>query len=353
MTQRHARIARALIDWFEENKRALPFRKTKDPYQIWISEIMAQQTRIAALIPYFERFVAQFPTVQALAQAEEEEVLKAWQGLGYYARARNLHKAAQKMVEECGGQVPSEPETLRKMPGIGAYTAGAILSIAYGKKEPAVDGNATRVFARIDEIYEDVLKPQTIRRVTDIIRDMMPDGQAGALTEAIMELGALVCLPQTPQCHSCPVAADCLARENGKTDVLPYRSGPKSKKEEQRLILLIQDEQGRLLMRKRSERLLHNLWEYVNLPEQTVEKALQTLGLEEKTRQEIGTARHVFTHIVWHMKGMWIRVKEAPAPEGYQWITEKEMDEKAVPTAFIKFTEWGKTHLWHTKPQQV
>ena len=353
MTQRHARIARALIDWFEENKRALPFRKTKDPYQIWISEIMAQQTRIAALIPYFERFVAQFPTVQALAQAEEEEVLKAWQGLGYYARARNLHKAAQKMVEECGGQVPSEPETLRKMPGIGAYTAGAILSIAYGKKEPAVDGNATRVFARIDEIYEDVLKPQTIRRVTDIIRDMMPDDQAGALTEAIMELGALVCLPQTPQCHICPVAADCLARKNGKTDVLPYRSGPKPKKEEQRLVLLIQDEQGRLLMRKRSERLLHNLWEYVNLPEQTVEKALQTLGLEEKTRQEIGTARHVFTHIVWHMKGMWIRVKEAPAPEGYQWITEKGMDEKAIPTAFIKFTEWGKTHLWHAKPQQV
>ncbi|MFR6344543.1 MAG: NUDIX domain-containing protein [Christensenellales bacterium] len=117
--------------------------------------------------------------------------------------------------------------------------------------------------------------------------------------------------------------------------------------------MLIQDEQGRLLMRKRSERLLHNLWEYVNLPEQPVEKALQTLDLEEKTRQEIGTARHVFTHIVWHMKGMWIRVKEAPAPEGYQWITEKEMDEKAVPTAFIKFTEWGKTHLWHTKPQQV
>ena len=119
------------------------------------------------------------------------------------------------------------------------------------------------------------------------------------------------------------------------------------------LVLLIQDEQGRLLMRKRSERLLHNLWEYVNLPEQTVEKALQTLGLEEKTRQEIGTARHVFTHIVWHMKGMWIRVKEAPAPEGYQWITEKGMDEKAIPTAFIKFTEWGKTHLWHAKPQQV
>ncbi|MFR4008932.1 MAG: A/G-specific adenine glycosylase [Christensenellales bacterium] len=221
-------FARALIDWFER-QTALPFRKKRIRIRFGSARLWPADENCCA-DPYFERFVAQFPTVQALAQAEEEEVLKAWQGLGYYARARNLHKAAQKMVEECGGKVPSEPETLRKMPGIGAYTAGAILSIAYGQKEPAVDGNATRVFARIDEIYEDVLKPQTIRRVTDIIRDMMPDGEAGALTEAIMELGALVCLPQTPQCHICPVAADCLARENGKTDVLPYRSGPKSQK---------------------------------------------------------------------------------------------------------------------------
>lgn len=146
MKDRYGRIAQSLIAWFEKNKRDLPFRRTKDPYQIWISEIMAQQTRIAALIPYFERFTKQFPTVEALAAAEEEEVLKAWQGLGYYARARNLHKAAQKMVAECGGKVPENPEQLRKMPGIGAYTAGAVLSIAYGQKEPAVDGNATRGF---------------------------------------------------------------------------------------------------------------------------------------------------------------------------------------------------------------
>lgn len=346
MKDRHARIAAALIEWFEANKRDLPFRRTRDPYQIWVSEIMAQQTRIAALIPYFERFTAQFPTVQALAEADEETVLKAWQGLGYYARARNLHKAAQKMVAECGGRVPDDPARLLQMPGIGAYTAGAILSIAYGQKQPAVDGNATRVFARIDEMYDDVLKPKTIRAVTDIIRAMMPDGQAGPLTEAIMELGALVCLPQTPQCLACPVAGDCKAYQKRLTDVLPYRSGPKPKREEARLVLLVQDEQGRLLMRKRSERLLHNLWEYVNLPAQPAAQALASLGLEKTGEIELGQARHVFTHIIWHMRGAYVTVKDEKAPEGYQWVERDKIEEKAVPAALVSFTQWGRAHLW-------
>lgn len=346
MKNRHARIAALLIEWFEANKRDLPFRKTRDPYQIWISEIMAQQTRIAALIPYFERFIAQFPTVEALAAADEETVLKAWQGLGYYARARNLHKAAQKMVSECGGKVPDDPAQLLKMPGIGAYTAGAILSIAYGQKQPAVDGNATRVFARIDEIYDDVLKPQTIRAVTDIIREMMPDGQAGPLTEAIMELGALVCLPQTPQCLLCPVAAECKAYQKRLTDVLPFRSGPKPKREEERVVLLVEDEKGRLLMRKRSERLLHNLWEYVNLPGQTVEQALACLGLKATDKTELGQAQHVFTHIIWHMRGAYVQVKNAEPPEGYQWVDKDKIEDKAVPAALAVYTRWGQAHLW-------
>lgn len=347
MKDRCGRIAQSLIAWFEKNKRDLPFRRTKDPYQIWISEIMAQQTRIAALIPYFERFTKQFPTVEALAAAEEEEVLKAWQGLGYYARARNLHKAAQKMVAECGGKVPENPEQLRKMPGIGAYTAGAVLSIAYGQKEPAVDGNATRVFARIEEIYEDVLKPQTIRQITDIIRDMMPDGQAGALTEAIMELGALVCLPQTPQCQVCPVRCECKAYQHGKTETLPFRSGPKPKKEEHRLILLAEDEQGRILMRKRSERLLHNLWEYVNLPVQPTQQALDALGLQMLEQREIGKAQHVFTHIIWHMQGVYAKVQNAPVPEDYEWVPKEEIETKALPTALSVFTKWGRKNLWN------
>ncbi|MFR7474397.1 MAG: hypothetical protein ACLUVV_07345 [Christensenellales bacterium] len=226
MKDRYGRIAQSLIAWFEKNKRDLPFRRTKDPYQIWISEIMAQQTRIAALIPYFERFTKQFPTVEALAAAEEEEVLKAWQGLGYYARARNLHKAAQKMVAECGGKVPENPEQLRKMPGIGAYTAGAVLSIAYGQKEPAVDGNATRVFARIEEIYEDVLKPQTIRQVTDIIRAMMPDGQGHLLKRLWSWAPSFLRITPVPVC---PVRRECKGMSI-KTEVLPFRSGPNRKR---------------------------------------------------------------------------------------------------------------------------
>lgn len=346
MKERYKEIAQSLIGWFEENKRDLPFRRTKDPYQIWVSEIMAQQTRIAALIPYFERFTKQFPTVQALAAAEEEEVLKAWQGLGYYARARNLHRAARKMVEECDGRVPDDPETLRKMPGIGAYTAGAVLSIAYGQKEPAVDGNATRVFARIEEIYEDVLKPKTIRQVTDLIREMMPEGQAGVLTEAIMELGALVCLPQTPQCRICPVCSACKAYLHGKTEILPFRSGPKPKKEEHRLILLVEDGLGRILMRKRSERLLHNLWEYINLPLQAPEQALDALGLQMQDQRKIGQAQHVFTHIIWHMQGIYAKVYNAPAPEDYEWVEKEEIEAKTLPTALAVFTRWGAKNLW-------
>ncbi len=346
MKERYERIAQELIAWFEKNKRDLPFRKTKDPYQIWISEIMAQQTRIAALIPYFERFTKQFPTVNALAAAEEEQVLKAWQGLGYYARARNLHKAAKKMVAECGGKVPNDPDQLRRMPGIGAYTAGAVLSIAYGQKVPAVDGNATRVFARIEEIYEDVLRPQTIRQVTNIIREMMPDGQAGKLTEAIMELGALVCLPQTPQCQVCPVRSECKAYEHGKTEVLPFRSGPKPKKEEQRLILLAEDEQGHILMRKRSERLLHNLWEYINMPMQTPEQALDALGMKMIEQREIAKAQHVFTHIIWYMQGVYAKVQNAPAPQGYEWVPKQGIESKAMPTALAVFTKWGRKNIW-------
>ncbi len=345
MNNRQQRIAQNLIQWFETNKRELPFRKTKDPYQIWISEIMAQQTRIAALIPYFERFIGLFPTVEALANAEEEAVLKAWQGLGYYARARNLHKAAQKMVEECGGRVPEDPVLLRKMPGIGDYTAGAILSIAYGQKEPAVDGNATRVFARVEEIYEDVLKPKTIAKVKQIIQEMMPNGQAGELTESIMELGALICLPQQPKCDQCPIYAECKAKENGKTDVLPYRSGPKPKKIEHRLIILAQDENQRILMRKRRERLLHNLWEYINVPMDQGQTVLHLLGLEVQSQQEIGSAQHVFTHIIWKMKGIYADVRGA-APEGYEWVEKEQIKEKAVPTALVAFTKWGEQHIW-------
>lgn len=250
------------------------------------------------------------------------------------------------MVEECGGRVPDDPILLRKMPGIGDYTAGAILSIAYGQKEPAVDGNATRVFARVEEIYEDVLKPKTIANVKQIIQEMMPDGQAGELTESIMELGALICLPQQPKCDQCPICEECKAKENGKTDVLPYRSGPKPKKIEHRLIILAQDENQRILMRKRRERLLHNLWEYINVPmDQEGQTVLHLLGLEVQSQQEIGSAQHVFTHIIWKMKGIYADVRGA-APEGYEWVEKEQIKEKAVPTALAVFTKWGEQHIW-------
>ncbi|WP_339060191.1 A/G-specific adenine glycosylase [Tepidibacillus marianensis] len=213
-----------LLQWYQEQKRDLPWRKVRDPYQIWVSEIMLQQTKVETAIPYFEKFIQQFPTLHDLAVAKEEEVLKAWEGLGYYSRARNLHQGVKEVNEKYGGEVPKLKEQILTVPGIGPYTAGAILSIAYGKTEPAVDGNVLRVFSRLFNSFEDVMKAKTKKSIEKEVAHLIPSDAASDFNQSIMELGATVCIPRSPKCSICPISYFCEARREGTQNLLPIKN---------------------------------------------------------------------------------------------------------------------------------
>ncbi len=249
--ERKAFYARELLAWYRRCKRDLPWRRSRDPYRIWVSEIMLQQTRVETVIPYYHRFMEQFPTIEALADAPEEQVLKAWEGLGYYSRARNLQAAAREVKEEYGGIVPDDPEAVRSLKGVGPYTSGAILSIAYERSEPAVDGNVMRVLSRFFLLTEDIAKPGTRVTIERLARSLIPEGAAGDFNQALMELGATVCTPKSPQCLTCPVMERCGARLEGRVDELPIKAKAKPPRPEARAAALVADESGRLLIRRR------------------------------------------------------------------------------------------------------
>ena len=221
-----------LLTWFDQNRRDLPWRegKPRNPYYVWVSEIMLQQTRTEAVKPYFESWKRRFPTIKALAEAEEADVLHAWQGLGYYSRARNLHKAAREIAEKYGGAIPEDKKDVRDLPGIGEYTAGAILSMAYGKHEAAVDGNVLRVYARLYGIESDILKSAGRKEITTLVEKTLP-ARAGDFNEALMDLGSEVCVPKHPKCEKCPLHGECAALRLGLENVLPIRTPKKKQKE--------------------------------------------------------------------------------------------------------------------------
>lgn len=221
-------FSRDLLAWYDLQKRDLPWRINRDPYRVWISEIMLQQTRVDTVKPYYRNFMEKFPTIQALAEAPEEDVLKAWEGLGYYSRARNLQTAAREVKANYGGVVPDTPKEIAKLKGVGSYTAGAILSIAYEKPEPAVDGNVMRVFSRLLYMEDDIAKPATRVKFEHLVRQTIPHDRAGDFNQALMELGALICLPRTPHCLTCPVFDYCLARKEGVQKELPVKGKAKS-----------------------------------------------------------------------------------------------------------------------------
>ena len=220
-----------LINWFSEEKRDLPWRKSRDPYKIWVSEVMLQQTRVDTVIPYFNRFMEQFPSIEALSNAEEEKILKAWEGLGYYSRARNLHSAVKEVHEKYGGKVPDDPKEISSLKGVGPYTAGAILSIAYGKPEPAVDGNVMRVLSRVLSIWDDIAKSSTRKIFEEAVRALISHDNPSYFNQALMELGALVCTPTSPSCLLCPVREHCYAFHDGEQEELPVKT--KGKKQRQ------------------------------------------------------------------------------------------------------------------------
>nr|WP_295971345.1 A/G-specific adenine glycosylase [uncultured Bacillus sp.] len=300
-----------LINWFMEEKRDLPWRQDRDPYKIWVSEIMLQQTRVDTVIPYFTRFIEQFPTVKALSEAEEENILKAWEGLGYYSRARNLHSAVKEVQEKYGGKVPEDPKEISSLKGVGPYTAGAILSIAYGKAEPAVDGNVMRVLSRILSIWEDIAKPATRKIFEKAVRQLISHDNPSYFNQALMELGAIVCTPSSPSCLLCPVREHCSAFHEGVQDELPVKIKNKKQRAVHLAAVVLQDERGRTLIHKRPENgLLANLWEFPNveihLPyrsegEQLQEYIRSEFGVEMQLGDMAGTIDHVFSHLTWNI----------------------------------------------------
>lgn len=336
-------ITKSLLDWYDKNKRDLPWRHAREPYAVWISEIMAQQTRITYLLSYYERFISRFPTAQLLAEAPEDDVLKVWEGLGYYARARNLQKAAQKIMSDFGGQLPRTKQELLTLPGIGEYTAGAILSIAYGIPVPAVDGNVLRVYSRMENIDEDILLPQTKKQAADFVAALMPADRAGCFTQALMELGALVCLPKSPICTDCPIAAFCIARAYGRQLELPQKAAKKPPQSLQKTILIIRNTEGQILMRQRTETLLSGLWEFFMLDsamtKSKVKKHLQELGVVVDSIQDMGASKHIFTHQIWQMTGYSCIVFGDFSPVGYQWIQKENIKNLAIPTAIRFYAE--------------
>ena len=324
----------ALLNWYDSHKRALPWRGARDAYAVLVSEIMLQQTRAAAVIPYYGRFMAELPTVFALAACDEERLLKLWEGLGYYSRARNLKKCAQAVVEQYGGRFPQTAEELKKLPGVGPYTAGAIASMAFHKPEPAVDGNVLRVMARLFEDGGNVTDQRVRDRWTRFLRTRMGD-RPGDLNQAFMDLGSLVCLPKSPLCESCPLAAFCGAREHGTQGNYPDRGEKKRKRQEDITVFAVRDGDSFLIRRRPDTGLLSGLYELPNRPghldQSEIGDALTALGVRPLGAWEIVQRQHVFTHVVWHMQVVRLNMERAEVP-GYAWYTGAE----PLPEAFLK-----------------
>jgi len=324
----------ALIEWYDGNKRTLPWRGAGDPYAVLVSEIMLQQTRAAAVIPYYGRFMAELPTVEALAACDEERLLKLWEGLGYYSRVRNLRRCAQVLVAEWGGAFPQTAAELRKLPGVGPYTAGAIASIAFGQPEPAVDGNVLRVMARLFEDGADVTDQRTRDRWTAFLRDRM-GSRPGDLNQAFMDLGSLVCLPKGPLCEACPLAAQCGAAAHGTWAQFPNRGEKKPKRQEALTVFVVKKGDSFLIRRRPERGLLSGLYELPNaagtLSRDEIGQALTALGIRPLGAWEVVRRQHIFTHVIWHMQVVRLSAQADQVP-GYGWYTGKE----PIPEAFLK-----------------
>ena len=326
------RIAASLpviCSWYKQNRRILPWRENATAYTIWISEIMLQQTRIEAVIPYYARFLREVPDIAALAALDEDTLLKLWEGLGYYSRARNLKKAAKTVMEQYGGELPGKAEELKKLPGIGAYTAGAIASIAYGEAEPAVDGNVLRVITRLLACSDDIKAAETRKKITSLLKNTYPAGEdAGLATEGLMELGEVKCLPNAvPVCDTCPLGDLCLAHISGKELCFPVKSGVKERRVENRTVFLLRCGEKYAIRKRPGSGLLANLWEFPNtegtLQEDNALLMAEDWGAEPVQILPCGNAKHIFTHVEWQMTGYHITCGQEA--EGFLWLLPEEI----------------------------
>ena len=331
-----------LLPWYREHRRELPWRQTKEPYPIWLSEIMLQQTRVEAVKGYYARFLAALPTVQALAACDDDTLHKLWEGLGYYSRVRNLKKAAQVIVERYDGEFPRAYSDVLALPGIGEYTAGAICSIAFDQPPPAVDGNVLRVFARLTDDPSPIDLPAVKARTRASLAAVYPK-EAGEFTQALMELGATLCGPnRKPECEHCPCREICLGFRNGTAEALPVKSPKKERRQEDRTVFIFRCD-GRYALEKRPEKgLLAGLWQFPNVPGHlTTAQALsqtEQMGLRPREILREVERKHIFTHIQWNMKGIYLEVSETAG--SYRWLSEQEIEaQAALPTAFRLFWE--------------
>ena len=367
-----SQLVMPLQSWFENNARVLPWREKPRAYYVWISEIMLQQTRVEAVKPYFDRFIRELPDVKALAECPEDKLLKLWEGLGYYNRVRNLKIAANQIMEEYDGIIPSEYENLLKLKGIGHYTAGAISSIAYGKRVPAVDGNVLRVICRVTADDSDIMKQGTKNRIEERLFQIMNDVQDGktdvnpsVFNQALMELGATVCVPNgAPHCERCPWYELCEARKQDRISKLPVKTKAKARRIEEKTVLIIKDGEQLALHKRAENGLLAGLYELPNVEGHLTEEALldyvKSNGYEPIRIQPLCDAKHIFSHVEWHMKGYVVYISsremskklcgnhttkecEAGRNAGENWFfvdVEETRQKYAIPSAFSKFAEY-------------
>lgn len=363
VNERLTKMVSPLLQWYDSHARILPWRENPEPYAVWISEIMLQQTRVEAVKPYFDRWMKKFPDLSSLANATEDDVLKLWEGLGYYSRVRNIHKTAKFVMENYGGSLPSSFSGLLALPGIGVYTAGAIGSIAFQLPVPCVDGNVLRVVARLTANTSDISTTIAKKQFTDWVTAMIPKERPGDFNQAMMELGATVCLPNgLPKCEVCPVSLLCEARLQGRVDKFPVKSGKAVRRLEKKTILVLLDETGkepRTALRKRPEKgLLAGLWEFPSLngelTEVEINQVLHSYRLVSTQLVALRKAKHIFTHIEWEMSGYLVRVEQKTSgadvrekeSSELEWISLNQLEDQfALPSALKVYYQIVKQYM--------
>lgn len=342
MAYDYSEITEYLLHWYDYNRRILPWRDTPSPYYVWVSEIMLQQTRVEAVIPYFDRFIFNLPNIEALAIVDEEKLLKLWEGLGYYNRVRNLQKAAKVILKEHDGDLPSSIEILLTLPGIGPYTAGAIASIAYQVPVPAIDGNVYRVTKRIAGSFDDITKLSVKKELEKDLLEIIPKDRPGDFNQSIMDLGATICIPNgKPYCEKCPVMHLCKAYHNGTMESIPVKPAKRSRVVEEKTILVMEYKNRIGIIQRKKKGLLGGLWGFPSIDQhlemEGIERYLEEQGLIGEV-QRLGQAKHIFTHIEWHMIGYYIRLNRLPKDNQIIWATKEELDSRyTLPTAYKKY----------------
>lgn len=355
--QQLAEIINPLLNWFDGHKRILPWREEPTPYRVWVSEIMLQQTRVEAVKPYYERFMNELPTVESLANAKEDTLLKLWEGLGYYNRVRNLQKAAIEVLEDFGGNIPDEFEELLKLPGIGRYTAGAVASIAYGKAVPAVDGNVLRVITRVILDDSDILKQSVKNQMELILREIMTKERPGDFNQALMELGAMICVPNgAPKCENCPLQFLCEARAQGVMEQYPKKTPKKKRVIIKKTIFIIRDGEKTVLHKRENKGLLAGLYEFPNVEGHlSIGEALEvikSLDFAPIRIQELEATKHIFSHREWHMKAYAIKIEysDLEREDDFFFAYSSETENKyPIPSAFYAYTKYLNIRIGNEK----